>query len=154
MSSLLKNQESSFASKKYKNRTYAEIVNTIIKRIGLLKEEFPHFAGIEPIEEKIYRSSEQFNVHFLYEHNIKSIPNPNWEPYIKTPREILVPASDDGIYISIQFKKEDKYIGQRVVLPYYIGDMQIIIDIICDNVKIRERIFNIFQEEGMELKNK
>ena len=125
-----------------------EIANRIFKKIALLKKDHPHFAKIEPLEEKIHRESSPFEISFLYSYNMDYVKNPRWKPNMKIPEMILAPTKADGIYINIKFFEKGIYMGQRVIPPLYIGDMHIIMDILGGSDKIRDKIWSIINAEN------
>ena len=129
-------------------KKYTKIADRIFKKIAALKKEHPHFAEIEPLEEKIHRDSEPFEINFLYSHNMDYIKNPRWKPQMKIPEMILAPIKEDGIYINIKFLEKGTYMGQRVVPPLYIGDIHIIVDILGGSDKIRDEIWSIINSEN------
>ena len=138
-------------SKKLDKKTvknYTEIANRIINQIALLKNEYPHFSEIEPIEEKIHRSSDPFEISFLYSHHMGDVDNPRWQQGTKIPGKVLTQTSEDGIYIWIKFIQKGTYDGQRFVPPLYIKDMHIIVDILGGNPEIKEKIRSIINREN------
>ncbi len=130
-------------------KKYSEIFNKIINKIALLKDKYPHFSEIEPIKDKISKSSDPFEISFLYSHNMDNVNNPRWKQGLKIPKKILAPTSDDGIYIWIRFMEKENYMGQRVLPPNYIGDVQVTVDILGGNPEIKKKIKSIIKSENL-----
>ncbi|NVM03474.1 MAG: hypothetical protein HWN67_14190 [Candidatus Helarchaeota archaeon] len=134
-----------------KIKKYSEIFNRIINQIALLKDEYPHFSEIEPIENKISKSSDPFEISFLYSHHMDLVDNPRWKPRMKIPKKILAPTSEDGIYIWIRFMEKGKYMSQRVLPPTYIGDIHVTVDILGGNSEVKEKIWSIIKSENLTI---
>jgi len=131
-------------------RKYSEIAYRIFRNIAALKKDYPHFAEIEPVEDKIQQDFSQFDIIFLYSYQMDYIENPRRKPFLKIPKKILVPINENGIYIYIRMFEKGTYTGQRVIPPVYFEDMQIIVDIVGGNDEIRDKIWGIINAENPE----
>ena len=133
-----------FFNKKYNNKTYGKITNSIIKDLIALKEKFPGLTAIDSeARYNLVKGTENFLVTFQY--NNPKTGAIDWSVEMKEYKKPQLPEGKTPI--TLDMLPDYAFLGK-------IGDILVTLEFKTNSTKIKNEIISILKKHGAIKQNK
>ena len=121
------------------------VMEVIFQRVLLLKERFPHLAGLGAVCLESSRIDATFRAALHYEWGVTEIENPKYNPRKKMSRYLPVYDNRTGLSLHLYWY-EGRWRGAMAVHPHTIGSLNVVAVVNGPSNTLRQDVLRIISE--------